>query len=206
MATLAELCRTRTGLGEDDVAHLQDLTGSWALLADLSFAQRDWDKAQEYYDRLIELDPRSEYLRMEYAQVLVKYKRYEKALEQYELRSARVEALAASLGMSVPAFLRQYARRLNGRWSLQERRTEHGLDCIFLDRGTLPGKAVCSVYETRPAQCSAWPFWKENLASPEAWESARRKTPCPGIGCGPRIMVDRIRILRDSVPGSSGDD
>ena len=38
MATLAELCRTRTGLGEDDVAHLQDLTGSWALLADLSFA------------------------------------------------------------------------------------------------------------------------------------------------------------------------
>ena len=115
-------------------------------------------------------------------------------------------ALAASLGMSVPAFLRQYARRLNGRWSLQERRTEHGLDCIFLDRETLPGKAVCSVYETRPAQCSAWPFWKENLASPEAWESARRKTPCPGIGCGPRITVDRIRILRDSVPGSSGDE
>ena len=38
MATLAELCRTRTGLGEDDVAHLQDLTGSWGLLADLSFA------------------------------------------------------------------------------------------------------------------------------------------------------------------------
>ncbi len=52
-------------------------------LADLSFAQRDWEKAQEYYDRLIELEPRSEYLRMEYAQVLVKYKRYDKALEQY---------------------------------------------------------------------------------------------------------------------------
>ena len=32
MATLAELCRTQTGLGEDDVAHLQDLTGSWGLL------------------------------------------------------------------------------------------------------------------------------------------------------------------------------
>lgn len=53
-------------------------------LADLSFAQRDWAKAQEYYDRLVKLDPRSEYLRLEYAQVLVKYKRYDKALEQYE--------------------------------------------------------------------------------------------------------------------------
>lgn len=70
-------------------------------LADLSFAQRDWDKAQEYYDRLIELDPRSEYLRMEYAQVLVKYKRYEKALEQYEallkLSGRDVKARATAL-------------------------------------------------------------------------------------------------------------
>ena len=70
-------------------------------LADLSFAQRDWDKAQEYYDRLIELDPRSEYLRMEYAQVLVKYKRYEKALEQYEallkLSGRDVKAKATAL-------------------------------------------------------------------------------------------------------------
>lgn len=38
MATLAELCRTHTALGEADVVHLQDLTGSWGLLSDLSFA------------------------------------------------------------------------------------------------------------------------------------------------------------------------
>ena len=53
-------------------------------LADLAFAQRDWEAAQGYYDRLVELDPRNEFLRMEYAQVLVKYRRYDKALEQYE--------------------------------------------------------------------------------------------------------------------------
>ena len=53
-------------------------------LADIAFAQRDWDGAQRYYDQLIALNPRDEYLRMEYAQVLVKYKRYDKALEQYE--------------------------------------------------------------------------------------------------------------------------
>lgn len=52
-------------------------------LADVAFAQRDWERAEKYYDQLIALDKRNEYLRMEYAQVLVKYKRYEKALEQY---------------------------------------------------------------------------------------------------------------------------
>lgn len=53
-------------------------------LADNAFAQRDWERAQKYYDQLVALEPRSEYLRMEYAQVLVQYKRYDKALEQYE--------------------------------------------------------------------------------------------------------------------------
>lgn len=53
-------------------------------LADLAFNQRDWESAQKYYDQLVDLDPRNEYLRMEYAQVLVRYKRYDKALEQYE--------------------------------------------------------------------------------------------------------------------------
>ncbi|CAN0286416.1 unnamed protein product, partial [Laminaria digitata] len=53
-------------------------------LADLAFAQRDWEAAQGYYDRLVKLDSRNEFLRMEYAQVLVKYRRYDKALEQYE--------------------------------------------------------------------------------------------------------------------------
>ena len=52
-------------------------------LADLAFEQRDWSRAESYYDRLIELDPRNEYLRMEYTQVLVEHERYEKALEQY---------------------------------------------------------------------------------------------------------------------------
>lgn len=70
-------------------------------LADIAFAQRDWNNAQRYYDQLIELDPRNEYLRMEYAQVLIKYKRYEKALEQYEalvkLAGGNVKARATTL-------------------------------------------------------------------------------------------------------------
>ena len=70
-------------------------------LADLAFAQREWEAAQGYYDRLVELDPRNEFLRMEYAQVLVKYRRYDKALEQYEalvkLAGRDVKARATTL-------------------------------------------------------------------------------------------------------------
>ncbi len=53
-------------------------------LADLAFNQRDWEAAQKYYDQLVALDPRNESLRLEYAQVLVRYKRYDKAVEQYD--------------------------------------------------------------------------------------------------------------------------
>lgn len=66
---------------EKDKQRKQDILRK---LADNAFAQRDWERAQKYYDQLVSLDPRNEYLRMEYAQVLVQYKRYEKALEQYE--------------------------------------------------------------------------------------------------------------------------
>src|SRR5690554_541051 len=53
-------------------------------LADAAFAQHDWERAEKYYEQLIELAPRDEYLRLEYAQVLVKYRRYDKALVQYD--------------------------------------------------------------------------------------------------------------------------
>ena len=38
MSTLADLVRTRTGLGDDDVDWLHRLVGEWQLVADLSFA------------------------------------------------------------------------------------------------------------------------------------------------------------------------
>ncbi len=52
-------------------------------LADTAFAQRDWERATKYYDQLVALNPRSEYLRLEYAQILIRYKRFDKALVQY---------------------------------------------------------------------------------------------------------------------------
>jgi cellulose synthase operon protein C len=54
-------------------------------LADISFEQRDFERAEGYFDRLVAMEPRNEYLRQEYAQVLVQYRRWEKAVEQYEV-------------------------------------------------------------------------------------------------------------------------
>ena len=105
--------------------------------------------------------------------------------------------MAAELGMEVDDFMNAWARKLRDGWSLKETLTSHGWDCVFLDREKIPGKAVCSLYGSRPKQCRTWPFWPENLESPEAWEAARRETPCPGMGQGPLIPIEDIRISRD---------
>ena len=106
--------------------------------------------------------------------------------------------MAEVLGVDEKTFYRRYARRVDRRWSLKENDTPHGYDCVFLDRETVPGKAICSVYDARPTQCRTWPFWPENLESKQAWAAAKRRTPCPGMDNGPLIPVEDIRIIRDS--------
>lgn len=94
------------------------------------------------------------------------------------------ERMAEALGMDYDAFLKRYARRINGKRSLKESRTRHGHDCILLDRETSPGKALCRVYTARPTQCRTWPFWEENLESREDWDRVKASTPCPGMDSG----------------------
>ena len=48
-------------------------------------------------------------------------------------------------------------------------------DCIFWDKG-------CSVYETRPLQCRAFPFWPSAVESSGSWKTV--SLDCPGIGRG----------------------
>lgn len=109
---------------------------------------------------------------------------------------AELAAMAASRKMTEEEFLLRYAHEIDGRRSLIERKTEHGYDCVFLDRETQPGKAVCSLYEARPLQCRTWPFWPEILESKRSWTSYKRHTPCPGMDSGPLIPVEQIRIER----------
>ncbi|MCK4872056.1 MAG: YkgJ family cysteine cluster protein [Phycisphaerales bacterium] len=107
-------------------------------------------------------------------------------------------AMAEALDMTEAAFHRMFAHMFGKRWSLKERKTQHGLDCVLLDRETVPGKAVCRVYAARPAQCRTWPFWPENLRSPETWRQAAKQ--CPGINQGNVVPIEQIRIQRDATP------
>lgn len=110
---------------------------------------------------------------------------------------AEAAGLAARLGLEVGVFLERYTRMTGRGRSLTEVATSFGHDCVFLDRTRVPGKAVCGVYEDRPAQCRTWPYWKSNVSSRHAWERARRV--CPGMGRGARTTPQQIRILRERV-------
>ncbi len=78
-------------------------------------------------------------------------------------------------------------RRVGVRYSLTERPDG---DCIFLKREN--GKAMCSIYPVRPAQCRTWPFWDINLSSPAAW--AREAKECPGMNNGQHYDLVTIQI------------
>ncbi len=105
-------------------------------------------------------------------------------------------ALAKRHGMTVAEFDKKYTHKVGGLRSLNEVEGEHGLDCVFLDRKTIPGKAVCGVYEDRPIQCKTWPFWTSNLSSQAAWEAAKKT--CPGMDKGKLLPVEEVRIQRDT--------
>jgi Fe-S-cluster containining protein len=97
--------------------------------------------------------------------------------------------LAEHRGESVEDFSRRHVRRVGHRLSLIER---PGGDCIFWDR-----QAGCTVYPARPVQCRTWPFWPENLASPEDWEHVTKV--CPGSGQGRVFSVEEIRATAAKV-------
>ncbi len=107
-------------------------------------------------------------------------------------------ALSQHLGMNDDAFVEQYTKPMDGGVSLSERLTAFGWDCVFLDRTTIPGKAVCGVYEARPRQCRTWPFWKMNLKDERAWD--RASATCPGMNAGPLAPARAVRLTRDASP------
>jgi len=106
-------------------------------------------------------------------------------------------AMAAAVGVGVEEFLHTYARKLRGKWSLNEVKRDGKFDCVFLNRDG-SGKALCGLYKVRPQQCKTWPFWPELLVSEKAWKEASRK--CPGMDTGKFFPVDQVRIIRDSNP------
>lgn len=107
------------------------------------------------------------------------------------------QAMALYLKLEEPTFRGRYAHTIAGKWTLNETKTVHGYDCIFLRRDE-QGKALCSVYPVRPQQCRTWPFWEGNLSSPAAWKRSSQR--CPGMDKGTYYPIEKIRIIRDSNP------
>ena len=106
------------------------------------------------------------------------------------------KAIAKRLGIGYRAFLKKYAFETSQGFSLKEVKSPaNGLDCIFLDRETIPGRAICGIYEDRPKQCTTWPFWPEMLRSRDDW--VRAKKDCPGLDSGRLYAPEDIRIIRD---------
>jgi len=103
-----------------------------------------------------------------------------------------VARMAEYLGMSPRAFSSIYCRRVWWRTSLRERGNG---DCILL---TEDG---CAAYAVRPPQCRAWPFWPDNVDTPEHWAETRSR--CPGAASGKLYSAEQIdRIGRGEVDAS----
>jgi Fe-S-cluster containining protein len=56
---------------------------------------------------------------------------------------------------------------------------------------------MCTIYPVRPLQCRTWPFWTDNLSSPDAWNRAAQT--CPGMNRGKQydfVSVEEIRLMK----------
>jgi Fe-S-cluster containining protein len=87
----------------------------------------------------------------------------------------------------IPSLNRTY------RLSLKEKTN---YDCIFCSPD-----GDCSVYETRPLQCRAFPFWSSVLKNKQSWEETARD--CPGMDQGTLHSPDSIKkwlALRQNEP------
>lgn len=118
-----------------------------------------------------------------------------------------IRRLAEFLAISEKETISKYCRKVMDRYTLKEHRTLAGLyDCIFLKElpakpaaeGQIPQRPkACSIYKVRPLQCRTWPFWPENLASPEIWKRAAKR--CHGMNrTGRHFPMDKIVELRDA--------
>ena len=125
---------------------------------------------------------------------------------------AEGERIAARLGVTYDEFVARYTHATEAGRSLNEVRTEHGHDCVFLDRTSAAarglrggrGGGVCTLYEDRPLQCRTFPWWPQNVDSPRSW--ARTARECEGVNRGRVVPVEAIRIERakQSARESSG--
>jgi len=104
-----------------------------------------------------------------------------------------VEAIAATLKITVQEMMSKHVRKVGSRMSLKE--VPETKDCMFLEADS-DGQRRCSIYSCRPIQCLTWPFWGSNLRHPDSWTLAA--TRCCGINRGKLHNVEQIETRRDA--------
>lgn len=92
--------------------------------------------------------------------------------------------LSGHFQMSKKQFLKKYTRQVGDKFALLD---QPNMDCIFLKN-----QKECSLYEQRPKQCRAFPWWKDQLRSMADWEEAAKH--CEGINHpdAPLVSVEEI--------------
>jgi Fe-S-cluster containining protein len=101
-----------------------------------------------------------------------------------------IEIIADFLKISITQLRQKYLRRVGLRTTIIENRVTR--DCIFLEDKS--GQRTCKIYPVRPSQCRSWPFWYENLANANAWNTVAQK--CPGINRGKLYSFQEIESIR----------
>ena len=101
--------------------------------------------------------------------------------------------ISSSMCMSVDDWLaRDCKQTYDGRYILKSRKSD-GI-CIYLS-----DEKTCNIYQNRPQQCAAYPWWSENLATDRSWQQT--KLECPGLTAEDAIIVDgntiKIHVLAD---------
>jgi Fe-S-cluster containining protein len=109
------------------------------------------------------------------------------------LSTKDAERISNHSGLSVDDWLERDARKTyDGRFILKSREDD-GI-CIHLNENQ-----QCSIYEVRPQQCKAFPWWGENLASDRSWSQV--KELCPGIDAEDALVVEgniiRLHVFSD---------
>jgi Fe-S-cluster containining protein len=99
-----------------------------------------------------------------------------------------VSRLAVECKLSSEQFIKMHCRWIPSinnteRLSLKEKAD---FDCIFWNSG-------CKVYDSRPLQCRAFPFWPNMLDYKEAWKTAG--TSCPGMDQGKLYSLQEIEAI-----------
>ena len=90
-----------------------------------------------------------------------------------------VSKLKTALELGEEEFLARYCRWIpaeDGKSGLSLKEKSN-YDCVFWAKET-----GCAVYEARPLQCVAFPFWPTVLENKDSWELTAKE--CPGMNQG----------------------